>query len=152
MFEKPTQSEEKTTRIPRLAESPPSLVDTKKPAQLRPGNPAPGQLKPTAKIRSVIGSDVVFKGELLAGEDIVIEGCVEGSIARHSKNIIVGKAGRVKAEIHAHAIKIEGRVDGNVYGSELVELVAGAEVQGDIFCSCVHIEKGARFNGAIKMA
>lgn len=100
---------------------------------------------------SVIGSQVVFKGELMAGEDIVIRGTIEGMIAHHSKNVIVGKEGRVRALIHATSVRIEGQVDGDIHGDDFVELLDGAKVVGNIYCPEIRIEKGARFNGTINM-
>ena len=58
---------------------------------------------------SVIGPTLVFKGELSADEDLVIQGTIEGSIAHHKKNLTVGKEGRVKADINAASVTIEGR-------------------------------------------
>ena len=52
---------------------------------------------------SVIGPTLVFKGELEADEDLVIEGQVEGTIAHHKKRLTVGKLGRVKADIDARS-------------------------------------------------
>lgn len=101
---------------------------------------------------TVIGSDVVFKGELMAGDNIYIHGTLEGSIARHTKNVIVGAEGRVKALVHANSIRVLGHLDGDIYGDEIVELMSGAKVDGNIYCSCVRIEKGAKFNGTITMA
>ena len=68
---------------------------------------------------SVIGPTLVFKGELSADEDLVIEGTIEGTIAHHKKNLTIGK---------------KGRVIGNVY------------------CTRIVMEDGARFNGKIEMA
>lgn len=101
---------------------------------------------------TIIGSDVIFKGELIAGDDIIIHGTIEGMIARHTKNVIVGKKGRVRALIHAGSVSVQGQVDGDIYGDDLVELKEGAKVLGNIFSSCIRIEKGAEFNGTINMA
>ncbi len=101
---------------------------------------------------TVIGSDVIFKGEVMAGDNIYIHGTLEGSIARHTKNVVVGEQGRVKALMHANAIRILGQVDGDIYGDEIVELMSGARVNGNIFCACIRIEKGAKFNGTLTMS
>ena len=108
--------------------------------------------KPPPETTTVIGSDVVFKGELIAGDEIYIHGSFEGSIARHTNNVVVGKKGRVKALVHATSITVLGEVDGDIYGDELVELMDGAKVDGNIFCSSVKIQKGAKFNGTVTMA
>ena len=100
---------------------------------------------------TVIAADVVFHGKLTAGRKILIDGTVEGTIGRDTRNVIVGKHGRVKAEIHAAKVTVEGRVDGDIYGENLVELKTGAIVQGNVYCPCIQIDRGASFNGTIKM-
>ena len=100
---------------------------------------------------SVIGPTLVFKGELAADEDLVIEGQVEGTIAHHKKNLTVGKQGRVKADIDASSVIVEGQLVGDIHGDEMVSLAGGADVTGNIFCRRIVIEDGARFNGKIDM-
>ncbi len=98
---------------------------------------------------SVIGPTLVFKGELEADEDLVIEGQVEGTIAHHKKRLTVGKLGRVKADIDASSVIVEGQLIGDIHGEEVVKLASGADVTGNIFCRRIVIEDGARFNGKI---
>jgi cytoskeletal protein CcmA (bactofilin family) len=100
---------------------------------------------------SVIGPTLVFKGELSADEDLVIQGTIEGTIAHHKKNLTVGKEGRVKADIHAASVSIEGHVDGDIHGDDFVELAKSAVVTGNIFCGRIKMADGARFNGSIEM-
>lgn len=100
---------------------------------------------------SVFGSTLVFRGELSADEEILIQGTVEGTIAHHKKNVTVGKQGRVNALIHANSVTIEGRVDGDIHGDEFVMMAEGSQVNGNIYCPRVQMENGARFNGTIRM-
>jgi cytoskeletal protein CcmA (bactofilin family) len=100
---------------------------------------------------SVIGPTLVFKGELSADEDLVIQGTIEGTIAHHKKNLTVGKEGRVKADINAAAVVIEGQVDGDIHGDDYVELAKSAVVRGNIYCPRIKMADGARFNGSIDM-
>jgi cytoskeletal protein CcmA (bactofilin family) len=115
-------------------------------------HPAVGE-PPTVRTRnvSVIGPTLVFKGELSADEDLVIQGTIEGTIAHHKKNLTVGKEGRVKADIHAASVAIEGHVDGDIHGDDYVELAKSAVVRGNIFCARIKMADGARFNGSIDM-
>ncbi|HEX6260962.1 MAG TPA: polymer-forming cytoskeletal protein [Woeseiaceae bacterium] len=100
---------------------------------------------------SVIGPTLVFKGELSADEDLVIQGTIEGTIAHHKKNLTVGKEGRVKADIHASSVAIEGHVEGDIHGDDFVELAKSAVVTGNIFCARIRMADGAQFNGSIEM-
>ncbi len=100
---------------------------------------------------SVIGPTLVFKGELSADEDLVIEGQIEGTIAHHKKHLTVGEQGRVKGDIHAHSVIILGRLVGDIHSEGMVSLAKGADVKGNIFCARIAVEDGARWIGKIDM-
>jgi cytoskeletal protein CcmA (bactofilin family) len=99
----------------------------------------------------VIGPTLVFKGELSADEDLFIEGRIEGTIAHHKMNLTVGKQGRVKADIDATSVFIEGQLVGDIRSDGTVTLAKGANVEGNIFCANIIMEEGARFQGNIDM-
>jgi len=114
--------------------------------------PRIGQARPVqTKNVSVIGPTLVFKGELSADEDLIIEGQIEGSIAHHKKHLTVGRQGRVKADIHASSVIILGQLIGDIHSEGMVSLAKGADVTGDIYCSRIVMEDGARFKGKIDM-
>jgi cytoskeletal protein CcmA (bactofilin family) len=115
-------------------------------------SPKIGETRPVrSKNVSVIGPTLVFKGELSADEDLIIEGRIEGTIAHHKKNLTVGKQGRVKADIHASSVIIEGQLVGDIHSDGVVSLAKGADVKGDIFCARIVMQDGARFAGKIDM-
>jgi len=62
-------------------------------------------------------------------------------------SIAVGKNGIVQGDIYAYRVIIAGRVEGNVYCTERVELHNGAIVHGDVTYGQIGIEPGARLNG-----
>lgn len=114
--------------------------------------PRIGQARPVqSKNVSVIGPTLVFKGELSADEDLIIEGQIEGSIAHHKKHLTVGRQGRVKADIHASSVIILGQLIGDIHSEGMVSLAKGADVVGNIYCSRIVMEDGARFIGKIDM-
>ncbi len=100
---------------------------------------------------SVFGSSLVFKGDLSADEEILIEGTVEGTIAHHKKNITIGKQGRVIADIHANSVIVEGDLKGDIHSDGLVSLADGASVTGNIYCARIVMQEGAWFSGKIDM-
>jgi len=119
----------------------------------RPTRASPPRIGQTrSKNVSVIGPTLVFKGELSADEDLIIEGRIEGTIAHHKKNLTVGKQGRVKAFIHASSVIVEGQLFGNIHSEGMVSLGKDAEVEGNIFCARIVMEDGAKFTGKIDMA
>ncbi len=96
-----------------------------------------------------IGKSVLVKGELSGSEDLYLDGEVEGSIELEGHSMTVGPNGRLRAHINARDVVVHGHVEGNIHGSERVELKKTATVTGDITTPRVVIEEGAFFKGSI---
>lgn len=99
---------------------------------------------------STFGATLRFKGDLVADEDLVIQGQVEGSIL-HTRSLTIGAQGRMQGDIRARRIVVEGTVDGNLYALESVTLRSGSNVRGDLFAPRVAVDPGARLSGRIDM-
>ena len=98
----------------------------------------------------VLGKTLLFRGELTAEEDVILQGRVEGSI-RHARNLTIGTEGSVQGDIYASHLTVEGLVEGDLHCSEGVVVRATAQVRGNIFAPRVGIMEGATFNGRIEM-
>jgi len=103
------------------------------------------------KDRAIIGSSVRISGELTGGEDVIIQGQVEGKIDLNDNTVTIGKNGRVKADVHAKIISVEGQLEGNIFGKEKVIVRESGSVQGNITAPCVNLEEGSNFKGSIDM-
>lgn len=99
---------------------------------------------------STLGASLRIKGDLVADEDLVIQGQVEGSVL-HMRSLTIGAQGRIHGEIRARRIVVQGSVDGNLYALESVTLQSGSTVRGDVFAPKVAIDEGARLSGRIDM-
>jgi len=100
---------------------------------------------------SVIGESLHFKGELTAGEDLVIEGTVEGTINQGKCCLTVKPKGRLVANVNATKIFIEGEVKGDLHATVSVKVRKGGRVEGNIVAPTVALEDGSTFNGCIEM-
>jgi cytoskeletal protein CcmA (bactofilin family) len=120
-----------------------------------PAAPAPTQAAAAAadasKKVSVLGKTLVFKGELSADEDIILQGRVEGSI-HHTQSVTIGIDGVVIGNTHARSIVVEGTVEGDLKGVASVLIAATATVRGNISAPRVGIMEGANFNGSVDMS
>lgn len=103
------------------------------------------------KKASILGPTLKFKGELTANEDLVIQGQVEGSI-KHTSNLTIGEAGKLKANVEADHVSIEGEVNGDIAGGTSVVVKESANVDGNIYSPTVTLREGATFNGKIDMS
>lgn len=96
-----------------------------------------------------IGKSVVIKGELSGSEDLYVDGSVEGSIELRNNSLTVGPNGKVKANVTAKGVVVQGQLDGTITASDRVELKKTAVVSGDITTQRVAIEEGAAFRGKV---
>ena len=112
---------------------------------------APSANVDASKKVSVLGKTLVFKGELAADEDIILQGRVEGSI-HHTQSVTIGVDGVVIGDTHARSIVVEGTVEGDLRGVVSVLIASTATVRGNIAAPRVGIMEGANFNGSVDMS
>lgn len=132
------------TPAPAPAPTPPSAFAA--PAAAAAPAPTPA---PSGK-GSVLGASLRFKGDLVADEDLVVQGRIEGSIL-HSKSLTIGTDGVMTGNIRARRIVVEGRVDGDLYALECITVRETGKVTGSLFAPRVAIQEGARFTGKVDM-
>jgi cytoskeletal protein CcmA (bactofilin family) len=102
--------------------------------------------------RATIGSSIIIKGDVSGEEDLLIQGQVEGTISLGKYQVVIGAEGQVKANINSRTVVIEGAVEGDLEGEEMVILRPSARVRGNIVAPRVVLEDGAIFKGSIEMS
>jgi cytoskeletal protein CcmA (bactofilin family) len=100
---------------------------------------------------SMIGPSLKIEGNLVSDEDLVIQGQIKGSIAAKANEIVVGVNGKLKANLQAKIVKVEGSVTGDITGVEKVIIAKTGNVVGNIRAPRVNLEDGAKFKGSIEM-
>jgi len=100
---------------------------------------------------AVIGRSIKINGDLRGDEDLRIEGDVSGTVELKNSNLTIGKEGKVRADVYAKSIAVDGTTEGDLYASERVVVHVNAQVRGNITAPRVGIEEGARFKGSIEM-
>src|SRR5215216_1929611 len=98
-----------------------------------------------------IGKSVIIKGELAGSEDLTIEGHVEGKIELKDHVLTIGPNGKIKAQVFAKSVIVQGEVNGNVTATEKVDIRENGSVEGDITSPRVAIAEGAHFRGSVDM-
>lgn len=121
----------------------------------QPAGPAgsDGAAKRSAASReaAVIGPSIHIDGDLRGEEDLLIEGEVNGTVQLKNNSLTIGTQGKVRADVYAHSIHVEGYMEGDLYGSERVNIRKSAQLRGNITSPRVSLEDGARFKGSIEM-
>ena len=100
---------------------------------------------------TLIGTSIVIKGELSCGEDLYIDGQVEGTIDPKGNRLTIGPNGRVKANVTACAVVVQGKLEGSIQASDRVDLKQSAVVTGDIATQRISIDEGAYFKGRVNI-
>lgn len=101
--------------------------------------------------QAMIGSSIHVDGTLRGEEDLLIEGKVKGTVELKKNSVTIGAKGEVTADIYAHTIVVEGRMEGQLVAADRVVIRKSAQVSGSIAAPRVSLEDGARFNGSIDM-
>ena len=100
---------------------------------------------------TLIGKSIVIKGDVSGSGNVYLDGEFEGSFELLEGALIVGPEGRIRANLQARSIVVEGRVDGNLYGLERTEVKKSATVVGDIYTRSIAIEDGAFLEGDVRV-
>jgi cytoskeletal protein CcmA (bactofilin family) len=95
-----------------------------------------------------IGKSVVIKGDISGGGSLYLDGELEGNVELNG-SLTVGPEGRVRANLQAPSIEVQGRVEGDLYGLERAELKKSATVVGDIYTPRIAIEDGTSLTGSV---
>ncbi len=100
---------------------------------------------------TIIGSSISIKGEITGEGDLTVQGQVEGTIDVRNNKVTIDSTGRIKADINARIITIEGEVEGNLLGERKIVLRPSGRVLGDMMSPAIYLEDVAKFKGNIAM-
>jgi len=144
---------EEAVRVPPQPATPPVPAPTPAPVQVKAPEPSIARTEPIRQEKAVvnIGKSVIIKGELSGSEDLTIVGQVEGKIELRQNVLTIGPNAKIKAQVAAKTIVVEGSVQGNVMASERIEIRDKGSVEGDLAAPRVAIADGAHFRGSIDM-
>lgn len=116
---------------------------------------APSASRPTvtssARSSAHLGSGLHIKGQLTGTEDLQIDGKVEGPISLNGHQLTVGPTAVLNSEIRAGEVVVYGKVVGNLYARDRVDVKTDGSVTGDISTARISIEDGAHFKGRIEI-
>ena len=98
-----------------------------------------------------IGASIRIRGDVTGDENLIIQGEVDGTIKVQGHNVTISKTGKVKANIEANQIIVEGKLEGDMNGDEKVIIRETGNVYGNIVAPRVTLEDGAMFKGSIEM-
>jgi cytoskeletal protein CcmA (bactofilin family) len=95
---------------------------------------------------NVIGENSYFTGTFIINGSLRIDGRFEGKTLQ-AEHIYIGHSGKLKTNINAVSVIVEGMVIGNITASSRVMLMPTAKVLGDIKTPELLIQNGVILEG-----
>jgi cytoskeletal protein CcmA (bactofilin family) len=102
------------------------------------------------KLDTVIGPETSVKGDFRVAGGVRLDGQVEGRMDI-TETLVTGPRSLLKGEVHCRDAVIAGRIEGNVFAAETVELQTGAQVFGNISGKGLVIQRDCMFQGNCSM-
>ena len=100
---------------------------------------------------SVIGPNSYFTGQFFINGSLKIDGKFEGK-ALQADQLYIGTTGKVKTNIKANSVIVEGIIIGNIEASHRVMLLPSARILGDIKTPELIIQNGVVLEGRCMIA
>jgi cytoskeletal protein CcmA (bactofilin family) len=97
-----------------------------------------------------VGKSVVFKGELISSEDMIIDGRVEGIIEVREHTLTIGPDAKIHADVEAKTVVVLGRIEGAVNATEQIVLGEHAVVEGALTAARLSVTDGAIVRGRVE--
>jgi len=96
---------------------------------------------------ATIGKSLQIKGEVIGSESLYIDGTIEGTINLPDSRVTVSRDALVSANITAREVVVLGKVSGNIYASDRVDIRSEGSLTGDVTAQRISVGDGAFLQG-----
>lgn len=104
------------------------------------------------QVDTLIGRNTRVEGDVHFTGGLYVDGQVKGSILAETGGeamLSISEQGFVEGEVRVPHVVVNGRLVGNILGAEKVELLANAQVQGNIHYKLLQMAVGAAVTGQL---
>lgn len=104
------------------------------------------------RIDTLVGRNTEVVGDIAFSGGLHVDGRVNGNIiATNDSNatVSISEHGVVEGEIRVPHVVVNGKVLGDVYASDRLELAPNASVAGNVFYNLIEMAAGAEVNGKL---
>jgi cytoskeletal protein CcmA (bactofilin family) len=91
-----------------------------------------------------------IKGDIISQADFRLDGELVGNFQSKGK-IVIGPAGSVTGDIICKNADIEGKFNGKIQVTEILNVKHKASIYGEVICGKLSVEPGADFSASCKM-
>jgi cytoskeletal protein CcmA (bactofilin family) len=111
--------------------------------------------KKQAPIKSLIAQGNLIEGHLHFSEGMRIDGEVRGDVRAHADAsgetlLVVSETAHITGAVHAGHVIVNGRIDGPVFATDLLELQPKAQIHGDVQYRALEMHQGAVIAGQLQ--
>ncbi|RTY95937.1 polymer-forming cytoskeletal protein [Flavobacterium sp. GT3R68] len=91
-----------------------------------------------------------IKGDIISPSDFRLDGELVGNFQSKGK-IVIGPAGSIKGDIICKNADIEGKFEGKIDVTEILNIKSKASIHGEVICGKLSVEPGADFSATCAM-
>jgi len=99
---------------------------------------------------NIISESTRIKGDVIANDDIRIDGELHGNISAKGR-LVVGPKGKITGEINCNNVEVSGFIKGKVTANDMLNLKETSRIEGDIIVGKLSVEPGSQFTGSCTM-
>ena len=99
---------------------------------------------------TVIGKSLKVTGSIEADEPVMVVGSIRADLLVPNHEVTVEADGRIDGAITAGSITVMGGSLGRLVARDIVRILEGATVEGDVAAPRIELEEGAVFNGRVE--
>jgi|SRR3984957_21318628 cytoskeletal protein CcmA (bactofilin family) len=104
------------------------------------------------QIDTLIGRSANVQGDVEFAGGLHVDGRINGNVratAGLPASLSISEHGVVEGSVEAHNVVLNGRINGDIFGSERVVLGAKARVQGNVHYGEIEMALGAEITGKL---
>jgi cytoskeletal protein CcmA (bactofilin family) len=106
-------------------------------------------------IDTLVGAGTRIEGDLRFTGGLRIDGEVRGDVLAapgQSSVLVIGATGRVQGELRAARMVVSGTVSGSIDAAEVLEVLPGARITGELRYGALEVHPGAVLEVALRRA
>ena len=99
-----------------------------------------------------LGHTIRIKGDIVAGEDMTIDGFVEGKIDASGHAVTLAPGSHVVGNVEAAIVEVHGHLEGEILATDRVRVGEQGDIEGDVVTNRISIADGGHMQGRIDMS
>jgi cytoskeletal protein CcmA (bactofilin family) len=99
---------------------------------------------------STIGKTMVVKGVIRSGEDLTVNGRIDGQIFCETACVVIGPSAEITGDVLARDITVHGRHAGQLVATDIVDVRAEGNVSGQVVSRRFVLDPAATFKARVE--